>query len=82
MITILFSALLPLLSQAGAFEDGQKAFANIKEIRDLAIEPIEFVYSAELARLRERIAEQERLKGECTTFVMCSDWICVKSPRE
>lgn len=65
---LLLTLLLPLFSHASAFEDGQKAFQGIKEIRDLVIDPIEFKYSAELAKIRAKVQEQERLKGECTTF--------------
>lgn len=68
----LFAAFLPFLSpqpvRASAFDYGAAAIRGIREIRDLAVAPVELKHEAGLARLRSELASLRAEKEACTTF--------------
>lgn len=71
VLVFLFSflfLLVPLLAQAAAFDYGYNAIRDLRELRDLAIAPIELKHDVELHQLREQRLALEKERLACTTF--------------
>ncbi len=60
-------------ASSSAFDFGAAAIRGIREIRDLAVAPVEFKHEAGLARLRSELAARRAEKEACATFECAED---------
>lgn len=68
-LSLLLTFLFPTVAlAAAAFDFGANSIRGIREIRDLAVAPVEFKHEAGLARLRSRLASLRAEKEACATF--------------